>query len=184
MKILYFALLATVLLGAQCKKPKGEYPIDLLPPETQTGANTFGCLVNGKAFVPRGPSLSPILFCYYQYIVDNSSNGYYLGLAAKDNKNPEDVISVGIYTDSLALSEGTHLLGDNKKGNYFGKFVQVNSQGSKILYTSSRLPGSIVITKYDPVKHILSGRFSFTVIADSGDSIRVTDGRFDVRYTR
>jgi hypothetical protein len=24
-----------------------------LPPETQVGANTFGCLINGKTFIPR-----------------------------------------------------------------------------------------------------------------------------------
>jgi len=27
---------------------------DSLPPATQTGANTLGCLVNGKVFVPKG----------------------------------------------------------------------------------------------------------------------------------
>ena len=26
---------------------------DQLPPATQTGANTFGCLINGKVFIPK-----------------------------------------------------------------------------------------------------------------------------------
>tara|TARA_R110002073_G_C9371447_1_gene572214 strand:+ start:845 stop:1168 length:324 start_codon:yes stop_codon:yes gene_type:complete len=26
---------------------------DQLPPITQTGANTFGCLINGKVFIPK-----------------------------------------------------------------------------------------------------------------------------------
>ena len=36
-------------------------PQDQLPPITQTGANTFGCLVNGQVFVPKdaGPSTTP-----------------------------------------------------------------------------------------------------------------------------
>lgn len=37
---------------AGCKKDKASEA--QLPPVTQTGANTFGCLVNGKVFVPRG----------------------------------------------------------------------------------------------------------------------------------
>ena len=29
-------------------------PLDQLPPATQTGANTFGCLINGEPFTPKG----------------------------------------------------------------------------------------------------------------------------------
>ncbi len=36
------------LISASCKKEKTG--ADGLPPATQTGANTFGCLVNGVLF--------------------------------------------------------------------------------------------------------------------------------------
>ena len=47
-------IIATLMLlcAAGCKKDKASE--DQLPPATQTGANTFGCLVNGKVFVPKG----------------------------------------------------------------------------------------------------------------------------------
>ena len=49
--ILSITMLA-LLCAASCKKEnKNE---DQLPPATQTGANTFGCLVNGKVWIPKG----------------------------------------------------------------------------------------------------------------------------------
>ena len=47
---LLFISLVLLLLSSSCKKDN----ISKLPPPTQTGENTFGCLVNGKAFVPKG----------------------------------------------------------------------------------------------------------------------------------
>lgn len=40
---------------AQCKKPKATVKTELekLPPITQTGANTLGCLLNGQAWIPK-----------------------------------------------------------------------------------------------------------------------------------
>lgn len=51
--LLIYFLTVTVLTASMCKK-KPVDPIDQLPPETQTGANTFGCLVNGEVFKPGG----------------------------------------------------------------------------------------------------------------------------------
>ena len=47
-KLLLYLCLAT---PTQCSKCKKDDPalLDQFPPATQTGANTFGCLVNGQA---------------------------------------------------------------------------------------------------------------------------------------
>jgi len=48
------ALLLAALQGlAQCKKYDPS-PEEQLPPATQTGANTFGCLLNGQPWSPSG----------------------------------------------------------------------------------------------------------------------------------
>ena len=52
MKI-YPLLLAALLGLSQCKK-NDINPVDQLPPATQTGANTFGCLVNRQVWLPKG----------------------------------------------------------------------------------------------------------------------------------
>ena len=54
-------------MGSSCNKneiPPTDNPPQL-PPETQTGANTFGCLVNGKVWLPKGGGLLPGVFSDY-----------------------------------------------------------------------------------------------------------------------
>jgi hypothetical protein len=51
-KLLLYLCLATL---TQCSKCKDDpIPVNQLPPATQTGAGTFGCLVNGQAWMPKG----------------------------------------------------------------------------------------------------------------------------------
>ena len=49
LKWLLLLPLAGILLSASCKKDR----LDQLPPATQDGRRTFGCLVNGKPFVHK-----------------------------------------------------------------------------------------------------------------------------------
>ena len=54
-------LYVMLVFFASCKSCKKE--INALPDATQTGANTAGCLIDGKAWVPRGNSgagISPL----------------------------------------------------------------------------------------------------------------------------
>ncbi|UOQ73224.1 hypothetical protein [Hymenobacter cellulosilyticus] len=46
-------LLLAILPLLQCKSDVTG-PESQLPPATQNGANTFGCLVNGRPWTPRG----------------------------------------------------------------------------------------------------------------------------------
>ena len=118
--LLLTSLFFISLTASECKKHKTGNPADQLPPETQTGKNTFGYLINGEVFLPKGPSLGPILQCAYQYLNTNYSKGYFFQLSAIDNSNSSDVFSIGIFTDSLTISEGIFTLSDNQKGNAYG----------------------------------------------------------------
>ncbi|WP_372746855.1 lipoprotein, partial [Lutibacter sp.] len=65
MKKLVLILTITILLTACNKDNDSIAPIDQLPEATQTGENTFGCLLNGEAFLPSG-GVNP-LDCVYEY---------------------------------------------------------------------------------------------------------------------
>ena len=51
-KILIFLTILS-LVGCSKDDTTPPEPALLLPTETQTGANTFGCLINGKLLIPR-----------------------------------------------------------------------------------------------------------------------------------
>ena len=187
LKILsFFTLISHLFCFAQCKKHKSPgNPVDQLPPETQTGANTFGCLINGQAFLPKGPSLSPILQCAYQYLNTNYSQGYFFQLSGSDRSKSTDITSVGIYTDSLNINENVFQLGDNKPGNAYGFYSRKNLQGVNMaLYTTSNLAGQLTVTRFDEINQIVSGTFWFNAVNTNGDTVHVTDGRFDMQFTK
>jgi hypothetical protein len=178
------SLFFITLTASECKKHKPSNPVDQLPPETQTGANTFGCLVNGEVFLPKGPSLSPILQCAYQYLNTDYSKGYFFQLSASHKYNTNDVSGIGIFTDSLPIVQGIYTLGDNKKGNVYALYLRYKETANINLYTKTNLPGQLTITKFDELNQIVSGTFFFTVIDNSGDTIKVSDGRFDMQFTK
>src|SRR6267154_2475104 len=48
-------------------------PKEVLPAATQTGANTFGCLVNGKVWLPKGNNGTSNLSLSYDPILNNGT---------------------------------------------------------------------------------------------------------------
>ena len=70
MKITHFLITALLLLNAACNSDDDNNPVDPvdeLPPATQVGAQTFGCLINGEPFLP--PKLgSNRASAFYQFV--------------------------------------------------------------------------------------------------------------------
>ncbi|MDP1811710.1 MAG: hypothetical protein Q8K66_09950 [Sediminibacterium sp.] len=175
-----------VLLISGCRKNKPVNPIDQLPPETQTGANTFGCLVNGEVFKPGGASLSGgSLQCNYQLL---PNNGYYFVLIGRyRNNNNGSGSSVGLYTDSLNLIEGAKFnLKTRINGNPSASYSFYTSAISLQSYeTDGNLyKGELWIKKLDTVNQIVSGTFWFDAVNTNGQKTKIREGRFDMRYTR
>lgn len=51
-------------------------------------------------------------------------------------------------------------------------------------YTNNSLDGNLTITRFDQVNQIVAGTFSFTAVSENKDTVRVTNGRVDMHYTR
>ncbi len=108
MKKLLLLIITTFTLSC-CNKdddqPKTE--LDKLPPATQTGANTFGCLLDGQAFIPSGGT-NP-LDCVYQFV----NGGYYFALQGnkRDSENNLFTISVSSFHATSITSNDNKLLG-------------------------------------------------------------------------
>jgi hypothetical protein len=177
-------LLFTCFCFTQCKK-NSTNPIDQLPPSTQTGANTFGCLINGQAFTPGGSSLSgPDLAGIYQYLISGTPNGYTFAIDGSNKSNPCNITGVGFGFDSVSISTGTYPLRFRKNGQGGGgyRLLQCNA-ADVLLYTNDSIGGQLTITRFDLSNQIASGTFWFDVLDNNGDTIKITDGRFDVHFT-
>lgn len=63
----FFLLLLTTITLSCCSSDDDNNNGDQLPPETQTGANTAGCLVDGQVFLPHQRGLNAALLCIYEF---------------------------------------------------------------------------------------------------------------------
>ena len=158
-----------------------------LPPETQTGQNTFGCMVNGKIFVPKGGGISANYSCFYQQAYAGF-NGYFFHVSGDDKSNSEVVSSVGISCDSIKLAENqTYSLINVLKGNSAGDYIVVSSfttPATTQYTTTATLTGEMTIKRFDETRHIVAGTFWFNAVSSKGDTVKITEGRFDMLYSQ
>lgn len=149
-------------------------PIDQLPPETQTGENTFGCLLDGEVFVPSG-GINP-LDCVYQLI----NGDYYFGLQGNREDENFNLITLSLSTNARELAQGqNYQLVENNIGNAYATY----SFATNATTTSQINSGTLVITKLDLDNQIVSGTFSFDIIDFQGNLRQIREGRFDMQFT-
>ena len=175
----YVAFLFFILFSfASCRKHKPINPVDKLPPETQTGAGTFGCVVNGKDYLIAD---YPDVFATYIYLNDNYSHGYYFTIRAS-KKSPSWII--GILTDSLCIQQNeVYNLSNNPYTMGATWAVYMSTQNE--YYSQSSLQGELRITKLDSINQFVSGTFWFDAIDTiSNKTYQIRNGRFYLHYTR
>src|SRR5690606_37989181 len=142
-------------------------PVDQLPPATQTGAGTFGCLLDGEVFLPGNSSNN--LDCVYQYV----NGGYYFALQSNKRDSNKNIRTLSISTNKLEINEDrTYSLIEFKERNASG----IYSYATNTSYTSETHTGEIKITKLDYDNHIVSGTFWFDVKDSNGVVHEIRDG--------
>lgn len=147
--------------------------IDCLPPATQTGAGTFGCLVNGEPFVDN----SGFFNCFYQ-LVDGE---YYFGIQAEDNIEGIGQVFIGSNKRHIELNNIMNLNPDSS-GNFYGG-VNINELGGTLRTPDSG--GIIIFTEFTTNLNIVSATFEFTVTdPNTGIIYEITEGRFDAQFTQ
>jgi hypothetical protein len=178
-KLLLFIIVCTNIFDA-CKKDKNTTnPADQLPPATQTGANTFGCLVNGKVYVPKG----------------YNGNG---------SPNPSKIYDIGLNGRPYFDYKGYQIINSEYKGFIFIGFANLEHLGNYTITndfnfsvgwtdvigfcgtvafdTTIKKWGSGIITRLDISNHIISGTFNCKFKTLQCDTVFITDGRFDIKF--
>mgnify|MGYP001163352796 CR=1 FL=1 len=155
------------------KSPQTEE--EKLPPPTQEGKMTFGCLVDGMAWIPKGSLLDPGIQPSY-----NEITGLW-GIYAKK------YLSVGLQSVLVSgeglqiLSLGTYSLTVHESMYSDTTTICPGSPSGLKKYKS--INGVLEITRLDISTGIVSGLFNFDVYSpECQDTVKITKGRFDIKY--
>lgn len=181
MKQLLLAFITIITIctfsSSSCKK---ETPNpNNLPPTTQTGANTLGFLLNGQPWKPEGFNGTANLSLYYD---PNFRGGVFNIYCYKQpiNSTVDQIFSIA--SDSIQqIGRLTFGMKNFVVGYGDAKFPTCQfdtSDSSNKVKTS----GYCDITKLDKINHIMSGQFTFTLIRSGCDTIKITEGRFGLKY--
>jgi hypothetical protein len=172
---LSYAFLFIILFHAmfslqQCKEdPSPLTELEKLPPATQSGKYTFGCLVDGKAWVPEG----------YTGAVADYQLGALSIFTGLDNDDFSSLIQ--LHVDEVNLQETTYELKEPTLNSDHARYYDYVA--SCEFFTSNTNPGQITITHLDKINYIISGTFEFEAYsADCARTVKITNGRFDIYY--
>lgn len=174
MKKLFFIALAFCLFASgSCEK---EDEKKQLPPITQNGAGTFGCLVNGEVWVAKSRLFgSPIGASNNQW----EDKRWVINGAAENSG-----ISIHVCKDSVLKGEstlkGSFEFEDNCSNGMI--YLEQNTPQTASFQTSNKDTGKVYISRFDAANQIISGTFYFDVVNSTGEKIEIRDGRFDVKF--
>ncbi len=179
MKNLYFLLTLTLILSCCNKKDDDPAlpPILQLPPATQTGANTAGCLVNGQVLLPKGYIQTGNLSCNY---INELDFGLDIVEVIDGRFRSINVVSLNTnITNNLNVDLPLTLFTNNSK---YGQYGISNPDFTQDDYTTTAIvTGNLRITYYSASNAIISGTFWFDAINSNGVKVEVREGRFDMK---
>ena len=169
----YFLLVIPLALLLGCKKTNPA-PEDQLPPATQAGANTFGCLLNGQVWTPQGYNGTSNYSVSYDpnYRKGTLSIGTYRYVGEGAN----DYQIVGFFSDSIkSTGDFPLIIVGHQEATFVDHTTGCELRGNNIQYRR----GTLTITRLDLQAGVIAGTFAFTLYKPGCDSVRVTQGRFD-----
>ena len=177
LNLIVVTIVCVTSLSFQCRKDKPDVQNEL-PPVTQSGQNIFACHINGDSWISdkglsnMGGAISSDSFDVVgtrQY-----SDGHLEKLLIRlyGSYNPSiTTYSLNNTTTSYAIYNRTSAKSCFSISGGYGDVIVRKVTG-----------GTVTITKRDTINRIISGTFSFYVPTDFCDTLKVTDGRFDIKY--
>lgn len=170
MPVLFIAATLSSLIA--CDESDSKDASDL-PPITMEGNNTFGCMLDGKVWIPISNFSEGGIYTELQTVTDTIGINIYA-----DNAKDENGFTLSVY-DSPAIKTGK--VYDLTNPNFF---VQYSWQNEEIvcLYEETE-SGSIIFTRFDLTNRIVAGTFEFNAHSlECSESVVVTEGRFDLTF--
>lgn len=160
----YLGLGFILLTGLKCKKEN----LNVLPLATMSGENTMGAYIDGKLFVSRRTDLlSQDPGVTYTPAIPE------LGFGGRSTINPDGITFGFSIKENLNIGKLTFSSGGKNTG-----LLKLGGGDTNLFYPES---GYLDFTRFDITAKIFSGTFDVFFKSESGSTIHVTDGRFDLK---
>ena len=165
-----------ILLLISCERDPYRHGEPDLPPITMEGKNTLGFLLNGKVWVPYQDK--PGIFTPTLEAVLDVSTFKITARQKNSKKNVNQSFGTGFRFDGV----GKYQIPFPPHIGYV--FTDENLDGLGCNYFKcSPYDTEIEVIYFDSSLRIISGTFYFkNAINECGDTLQITDGRFDVKY--
>lgn len=164
-----------LFLFSSCEKKDDENttltPLEQLPPKTQIGANTAGCLVDGVAIYSKDR--------FNLFYINQKDLGVSFRLDKGETRNN---VLIGSLKETLEVGK-KYILEEVNENSKYGGYTLTEPFVSQIVYrTSSKFIGELIITHHNYDNATISGEFWFDAVDENGNKVEVREGRFDGKY--
>jgi hypothetical protein len=170
-KIFLLALITITCTSMMCECDDKTTYEPQLPPETTTGANTFGCLVNGKVWLNGGVGIPN-----YSLAINELSDTT-LGIVAR-RKTSNTTESIILYVSNSSLKENRYIIGTT---NIYINYLYTDIINQITCNYQGVCKGFIKLNRFDLLNDVVSGSFEATLYNSECDSAVITQGRFDLK---
>ncbi|MCO5253827.1 MAG: DUF6252 family protein [Bacteroidetes bacterium] len=192
--ILIFSFLVAFLPSCKRETPiifkKPGRPTEL-PPITTEGKNTFGWLVDGELLVPYPRKAIKDNFVKFYYGVKWADlEGTLQVGGTMEGETGYESRTVSLYLPNRVFNEGDYVLftdSNTLTGPRLNEVtLYITDKSGNVTFSSWRVYnpdcGRIKVLRLDTFERIIAGTFYFDAVNKDGDTIKVTDGRFDLKY--
>ena len=194
LRICLYVMLLAFGACSSCKKDETPPdPVSTLPPQTQTGANTFACLIDGQPWIPNGSGgfggAKPVNGGYFGPYINVPKYSIWVRTYKTDRTSINLYVRSVTQTGRYPLNFNTNSdVGGSANSNNFGLYAidgaTINDPDYGYI-TTSQYTGFVDITRTDTLNQIVSGTFEFEGIDfPSGKKIKITNGRFDLNQKK
>ena len=186
-QLVLLAIGSTWLLSCN-KDPGGPTKEDPCPwPEITTqGLNTFGCMINGKEWVPCVDLYALVvglrnIECTLRE--SDGSNSLSMVLTYSIQKTENDTLE-SLIIGLEPLQQGHNIISNLDYSKlHFSKIFESGESSKTWAIFESDVQNYFEITRLDTLQNIVSGKFEFTLYSeDKQDTLHFTSGQFDVTY--
>jgi hypothetical protein len=164
-----------VWLLSACQRETDAKPT--IPPLTTTGQNTLGCYLNDTLMIGKKINVPDETVGFY------AEGTHYFGLVRDNLLDDKQAIILKTF---ITHGKGKYKIYRSKSA---GEWTFVNQKFASIYPCSiydldTTKTNYIDVIHFDTLNKIVSAKFEMTVCNPCNDTIRITEGRFDVKYRK